>query len=262
MVTADAPLSGRVAAVTGGGKGIGWAIALRLAADGAAVLVADIDEPAATATAAQIIAGSGQAIALAADVSTIEGATAITATAVTSFGRLDILVNNAGVIVVKDPLELTVAEWDRIFAVNVRGSFLCAQAAARHMLARGGGGRIVNISSIAGLRSGPVTAAYGASKHAVIGLTQALAQAWGRAGITVNAVCPGTVETPLWAGMDAGFRAATGQSAREVLAERAARSAQGWLQTAEDVAAAVAFLCRDEARSINGDRIVVAGEPV
>ena len=198
MVTADAPLSGRVAAVTGGGKGIGRAIALRLAADGAAILVADVDEPAATATAAQIIAGSGRALALTADVSTIEGATAITATAVTSFGRLDILVNNAGVIVVKDPLAMSAEEWDRIFAVNVRGAFLCAQAAARHMLDRGGGGRIVNISSVAGLRSGPLTAAYGASKHALIGLTRALAQARGRAGITVNAVCPGTVETPLY----------------------------------------------------------------
>src|SRR5436190_11097373 len=163
---ADGKLSGKVAVVTGAARGIGRAIVERLAQDGASVVVSDIDEPGAQAVAAGISSAGGTAAAIRADVTEEDGPARLVAQTVEQFGKLDVMVANAGIIQVQPILDLTAADWDRTFAVNTRGVFLCFQAAARQIVAQGQGGRLLATASIAAKRGSPFQAHYQASKAA------------------------------------------------------------------------------------------------
>ena len=188
-------LDGRVAIVTGGGNGIGRAIAFGFAAESAAVVVADVDGERAEAVAAEI--GSDRALGLAVDVSDAAAVEGMAGTTVERFGSLDILVNNAGVSARGLVAEMTDEQWDRVIAVNLRGTFLSSRAAVRRMQPRGWG-RIVNTASGLGIRGSPGGAVYGVSKAAIINFTRALAQEVASHGITVNAIGPGGTDTAFW----------------------------------------------------------------
>jgi len=266
-------LSGKVALVTGAGgqRGIGRAVARRLAGDGAAVVVGDVraggdgEWGGLSAVVAQIEAAGGRALAAVGSVTEAQQVDGMVAAALERFGRIDILVNNAGAAAGPDRVpvvELPEAEWDRVQAVNVRGTFLCSRAVARHMVERGGGGRIVNISSLAGQHGIARYAAYCASKFAVIGLTQAMAQELGPEGITVNAVCPGLVDTERVSGMADGLKpegVTTEAYRQELIDGSAAMTALGRVAQPEDVARTVAHLASDEAAYLTGLSVSVSG---
>lgn len=188
-------LARQAAIVTGAGHGIGAAIATRLAADGAAVLVADLSRERAQAHANSIAATGGKALAHAVDVKDRQAVTAAVETAVTAFGRLDVLVNAAGIMDRAPALEMDDELWHRIIDTNLYGTFVFAQTAARAMIAAGNGGRIVNIASNSGIFGGRGRVAYGASKAGVINLTQSLAIELAEHNILVNAVAPGPTKT-------------------------------------------------------------------
>jgi meso-butanediol dehydrogenase/(S,S)-butanediol dehydrogenase/diacetyl reductase len=218
--------------VTGAARGIGAAIAARIASAGARVAVVDLDEAAAADTAARLD-GEGHA-GLRADVADPASVDALRAEALAALGSVDLLVNNAGVLSVAPVAELSWAEWNRVMTVNAGGTFLCAKAFAAHMTERGSGS-IVNIASIAGRRGDPTLAHYSASKFAVIGFTQALAQELAGGGVTVNAVCPGTVATPMMRELAGSW----GESVERVAARV---QAQGRPQQPEEIGDAVVFL--------------------
>jgi meso-butanediol dehydrogenase/(S,S)-butanediol dehydrogenase/diacetyl reductase len=185
------PLEAQGAVVTGAATGIGRAIASRLAQAGARVLIADIDEARLAKTADEI--GAAWVVV---DVRSRESVLELERAAVGILGRVDILVCNAGVCTAVPLLELTQTEWDRTFEVNIRGTFLCAQAFAPHMVKRGSG-CLITVSSVSGREGDPTLAHYAASKFAVIGFTQSFAKEFGPHGIRANAICPGTVDTEM-----------------------------------------------------------------
>ena len=191
----------KVATVTGGGRDIGRAIALRLAQEGAAVLVTDLDEAYAASVASEIQAAEGRAAALKVDVTRKEDAECMVRKAVEAFGRLDILVNNAGIGAVGLLLDTDEETWDALMRVNAKGVLLCSQAAARQMIAQGQGGRIIiNASGAGKIAPGKDTplGAYAASKHAAVGLTKQLGLELSTYQILVNCVCAGIVDTSMW----------------------------------------------------------------
>jgi 3-oxoacyl-[acyl-carrier protein] reductase len=237
-----------VAIVTGAGRGIGEAIATALAAEGASVVVADIDGTAARRVADEIIAGGGQAIAIQSDVAEPAQVNALVADTVAQFGRLDVLVNNAGIGSNKPVLETTLEEWELQLRVNLTGTFLCGQAAAKAML-KNQGGRIVNIASISGQRGGQGRAAYGASKAGVILLTKVMAVELAPLGIRVNAVSPGPVDTDQSRGTHT-------PSTRQAYYDRIPIRRYG---EREEIAAAVLFLAARESSFVNGHVLNVDG---
>ena len=188
--------SRRVAVVTGGGSGIGAAICARFATDGMAVVVADRDTANAQRVSEDIVTRGADAAAVAMDVANPESVEQAMAFAEERFGSLDVMVASAGIGIQKSMLETTLEEWTSIIAVNLTGVFLCGKAAAARMAPRGFG-RIINISSVAGMRGIPGRCAYGASKGGVNSLTQVMAVEFGPLGITVNAIAPGPINTPL-----------------------------------------------------------------
>ncbi len=244
--------------VTGAGRGIGRAIALRLAAEGAHILVAEVDRASGAEAAGAIEAQGGKARFVPTNVARPEESRAAVAAALGAFGRLDVLVNNAGVVRARPLLDVTEADWDRTFSVNARGLFFCLQAAGREMAARGGGS-IINLASIAGRWGRPLLADYAASKAAVISLTQSAALALAPRKVRVNAICPGVVDTPMWAQIDREWGESVGAKPGAVLAERVAAIPLGRIQTPEDVAGLVAFLASDDAAYITGQAINVCG---
>jgi 3-oxoacyl-[acyl-carrier protein] reductase len=240
-------LQGKVALVTGASRGIGRAIAQRLSRDGAAVVVNYAgSEQQAHAVVRDLEKAGGRALAVQADVSDVAAVERLFDATLGHFGRLDILVNNAGVILYKRLADVTEAEFDRLFAVNVKGTFFACQQAARRLA---DGGRIVNFSSSATALMLPTYAAYVATKGAVEQLTHVLAKELGPRGITVNVVSPGPTDTELF-----------GQDKTEQDKQRFAQmAALGRLGQPQDVADVVALLCSDDARWITGQNVRVNG---
>jgi 3-oxoacyl-[acyl-carrier protein] reductase len=241
-------LNGKVAIVTGAGRGIGRSIALRLAQEGAAVAVADVLRGNAAAVAGELTAAGGQALAVAADVTVPAQVERMIAETLRAYGRLDILVNNAGIGLTKLFLHTTLEEWERVLRTDLTGVFLCSQAAARVMVEQGGG-RIINIASLSGQRGGTGRAAYGAAKAGVTALTKVLAVELAPYRITVNEIAPGPVNTEMTA---VTHDAATRQAYYNLIPMR--RYAER-----EDIAAAAAFLASGDAVYINGHTLNVDG---
>jgi 3-oxoacyl-[acyl-carrier protein] reductase len=241
-------LAERVALVTGAARGIGRAVAQRLAAEGAAVALLDIRPGEAEDAARGILAAGGRALGLQLDVAEAGAVEAAVAQVVGSWGRVDILVNNAGIIARGGLLELNPEVWKRVLEVNVNGAFHCCRAVVPHMLARGWG-RILNITSVAG-KTGDVTAApvYGTSKGAVNALTKSLARQLAPRGITVNAIAPHAIETDMSAEWSAEKRS---EVLRGIPVGRLGRPGE--------VAAAAAFLVSEEAGYITGEVLDLNG---
>ena len=195
-------LENKVALITGGARGIGFAIARRYAAEGARVTIADLNEADAKRAAAET--GEG-AIGIEVDITRQESIDAMVAGAVEQAGRIDILVNNAGVFDLAPIMEITRESYQRVFAVNVEGLLFTLQAVAGQMIRQGQGGKIINFASQAGRRGEALVGVYCASKAAVISLTQSAGLDLVRHGINVNAIAPGVIETPMWDQVDALF---------------------------------------------------------
>jgi meso-butanediol dehydrogenase / (S,S)-butanediol dehydrogenase / diacetyl reductase len=253
-------IAGRSCIVTGAARGIGSGIAKRLAEEGARVCVADLDADGAARVATDIEAAGGSAIAMACDVAERESVRALVRRSAEEFGRLDVIFNNAGIARVDRFLDVEEAHWNAIMRVNALGVLLCMQEAARQMIAQGGGGRIVNTASIAGKQGYPLQAHYCASKFAVVALTQSGARALAEHGITVNAICPGVVETELWDQLDREF-IELGETEREgqAMEEFSAGILLGRVSSPADVAAVAVFLASDDAAYITGQSINVDG---
>jgi meso-butanediol dehydrogenase/(S,S)-butanediol dehydrogenase/diacetyl reductase len=286
----DQQLSGKVAIVTGAGRGIGKAVALRLAREGARVVAVDINGETADATARELQALGGPASAHAMDVGRPPEIERLVEYVVGVFGHIDVLVNAAGIARTQAFLEMTEEDWDRVVDTNLKGTVFFMQAVGRQMirqippelvaqgraaLLRGEGvspsnrgqdaratqsyGKIVNFSSISGRRGRSIQMAYAASKAAIISVTQSAALAFSRYNINVNAVCPGVIPTPMWDQIDRDRSRLMGARPGEALKAFADKVPLQRAGTPEDVAAAVAFLCSADADYITGQTLNVDG---
>jgi 2-hydroxycyclohexanecarboxyl-CoA dehydrogenase len=247
----EAPAT-KVAVVTGGGSGIGLAISERLAADGIAIAVLDLDGGAADRAAKAITGGGGTAIGLAVDVTDRPGLEAAVAEVVERLGAPTILVNNAGLQGFERFLKITAEQWDRVIEVNLTGTFNCCQVVLPHMLSAGWG-RIVNISSSSAQGGQPMMAHYVSSKAAVIGLTKSLALEFGPKGITVNTIPPGFIDTPML--RDSEAKGLLGGPVED----HEARTPVRRIGQPQDIAAATAFLVSNDASYVTGQVIGVNG---
>jgi 3-oxoacyl-[acyl-carrier protein] reductase len=241
-------LSGRVAIVTGSGRGIGRAIALKLAEDGATVVVNDIGsaEPV-EGVAAEIRAMKRQSLAVLADVSSAPEVSKLVETTISKYGRLDILVNNAGIVRDQLLVRMSEADWDRVIEVDLKGVFLCTAAVLKYMMKQRWG-RIISITSVVGIAGNPGQANYAAAKAGVIGFTRTVAKEVASRGITVNAIAPGFIDTEMTQRLDEKRR-------QEIIG----RIPAGCLGTPRDVAETVAFLTSEEASYITGQVLSVDG---
>ena len=243
--------NGKVALVTGGSSGIGRATALAFAREGAKVVVADIDVEGGNETVGMVKELSGEAIFVKADMSKAVEVQALIDRAVQSYGRLDYAHNNAGIEGAIAPThEYPEDSWDRIIDIDLKGVWLCMKYELPEMLQQGGGA-IVNTSSLAGLIGRPAKCGYNASKHGVIGLTKTAAIEYAKAGIRVNAVCPGTINTPM-----AQLAVDRDQDAEDQYIEQ---TPLGRIGTPEEVADAVVWLCSDAASFVTGHTVVLDG---
>jgi NAD(P)-dependent dehydrogenase (short-subunit alcohol dehydrogenase family) len=246
------PFHGRVVLVTGGATGIGRAAAVAFARAGARVAIADVDDAQLEHTARLVGAEGDRALTIHADVSDAAEVDRMVAQTVERFGRLDCAFNNAGISgALAAHAESTLENWERVIAVNLTGVWACMRAELRQMVAQGGGGAIVNTASVMGHVGSPLTPAYTASKHGVMGLTKSAAIAYAASGIRVNAVCPGYIDTPMIA------RAFEGRP--EVRQMVIAQHPVGRLGTPEEIAEAVLWLCSDAAAFVNGHGLAVDG---
>jgi NAD(P)-dependent dehydrogenase (short-subunit alcohol dehydrogenase family) len=264
----DLKIKDKIAVVTGGGNGIGRAIALRLAAEGARVVVADLNKEAAAKVIAEIKAQSGDGMAIAADATRPEDVDNMVRKTLTAYGVIDILVNNVGggtggtALIV----ETLTDNWDKTIEMTLKSTFLACRAVAKSMAERKQG-RIINIASIAGKSGEALLGAYCAAKFGVLGLTQTLAKELARHTITVNAVCPGYVYTPTWEGLAQSLKdnhsSLANKSLQEIFEARVKSvTPLGRPQSAEDIASLVAYLASEEAKNITGQAINVDGGAV
>ena len=239
-------LSNRVAIITGSGRGIGRAIALKLAEVGATIVVNDIGE-AAEDVAKEIRATNRQSLAILADVSSSTDVTRLIEETVAAYGKVDILVNNAGITRDQLVLRMSDEDWDKVLAVNLRSVFLCTRAALRHMIKQRWG-RIISIASITGVVGNKGQANYASAKAGIIGFTRTVAKEAGSRSITANAIAPGFIDTEMTQGL-----------AEEWKQELKSNIPLGCLGSPRDVAEAVAFLASEEARYITGHVLNVDG---
>jgi NAD(P)-dependent dehydrogenase (short-subunit alcohol dehydrogenase family) len=240
---------GRTVLITGAGSGIGRATAERFGTEGAAVVCADVNAKAAEETSAAIRNQGGEALGLGCDVSKAPSVAETFTKVIERYKRLDVLANVAGVGGFRRLTETTLEDWNRTIGVNLTGTFLMCQKAISHILETKGA--IINVASVAGLRSHPFSAAYCASKGGVVTMTKALAVEFGRKGVRINCVCPGGVETP----MIQNFQLPEGASPKVL--DRI--MPLGRMGQPHEVAATIAFLASDDALYINGSAIVVDG---
>jgi 3-oxoacyl-[acyl-carrier protein] reductase len=245
-------LAGRVAIITGAGspRGIGRASAVRLAQDGADVVVGDLDLAGAETVAGEVRALGRRSLAVRTDVTSEADVATLVQRALQKFGRIDILVNNAGITQPKRVADITVADWEKVLAVNLKGTFLCSKAVLPTMLQQGYG-RIVNLSSVSAKRGGGVFggAHYSAAKAGILGFAKALAREVAAQGITVNSVTPGLVATDIRGGLE--DLATQLELSKDIPAKRMAKP--------EEVAAAIAFLASEDAAYITGEEIDING---
>lgn len=251
-------LEGRGAVVTGGGRGIGRAVARSLAEEGAAVVVSARSRDEIEAVAAELEADGHRAHAITCDVADEGSVQTMAAAARERLGTVDVLVNNAGIALSNPVKRLPLEEWNRLMAVNATGTFLCSKAFLEGMIDRGWG-RVINVASVAGLRGSRYIAAYTASKHAQIGFTRSLAAEVADQGITVNAICPGYVDTPMTEYSVARIVEKTGVSEEEALGHILALSKQHRLIRPEEIAHVAVMLCGEGAEGINGQAIAIDG---
>ncbi|MFC2039653.1 3-oxoacyl-[acyl-carrier-protein] reductase [Chloroflexota bacterium] len=241
-------LNGKVAIITGSGRGIGLAIACKLASDGAGIILNDISQSADLESAVAEISALGVPCqAMVADVSRAEGAEALIKVATDTFGRIDILVNNAGITRDQLLMRMSEADWDTVIAVDLKSVYLCTKAAIRPMMKQRWG-RIISMASIVGVMGNVGQGNYAAAKAGIIGFTKSIAKEVASRGITVNAVAPGFIETAMTAGLPEEYKT-----------ELKKRIASGVLGQPEDVAAAAAFFASEGAKYITGQVIGVDG---
>jgi NAD(P)-dependent dehydrogenase (short-subunit alcohol dehydrogenase family) len=251
-------LMGRVAIVTGAVGTLGRGICKTLASEGMRLVVGDVTQDQCDCFADEIVASGGSAIGIEMNVVSVESTKKMAQKVIEAFGQIDVLVNNAGVIVVAPLVDHKEEDWDRVINVNLKGTFLCTQAVVPHMIQKKSG-RIINISSVAAKRPGPLQSAYAASKHGIIGLTQVWCQELGSYNITVNAVCPGFIESPMWKDhLSPALAPIFGVDPSE-LVETIAKAYMPLQrpQTSKDIGEAVAYLCK--ADNVSGQALVVDG---
>ncbi len=250
-------LAGRHVLITGGGTGIGAAIARALAAEGASLSLAGRRKAPLDAMVAEL----PRACAVVADVTKPDDCTAMVEGAHAAHGAIDIVIANAGAASSAPAAKIDFAHWQQAIDVNLNGSFLTVSSALADVT-RAPGGRIIFIASTAGLKGYPYVAAYVAAKHGVVGLMKALSIELAAKGVTVNAVCPGFTDTPLLDAAAKNISSKTGRSADQSRAELAKDNAHGRLITPQEVAQTVLWLCSPSSGSINGQAIAVTGGPI
>lgn len=251
-------LKDAVVLVTGAGRGLGRAVALAFAKRGSSVALADIDNESACAAAREVQALGVRACTITVDLSQAAESQRAVEHTIAQLGGLDVLINNAGTASVEPLLEITEAEWDRIFAVNVKGVLFCLQAAARYMKGNGGG-RIINVSSPASRMALPNYTAYAASKAAVDSITRAAAASLGPFGITVNTVAPGRMDTEMQRWTEQKFATLAGMKVEEFVRERTGSIPLRRRTCPEEVAEAIVWLAGPQAAYITGERLNISG---
>lgn len=252
-------LQGKVALVTGAGRGIGRGIALRLAREGADIALVDVGGDGIAAVADEVSEIGTKATTFVADVSDRDAVYAAVEHAATALGGFDVMVNNAGIALVGPIADVTPADVARVWSINVDGVLWGIQAAAAKFIELGRPGKIINASSIAGHDGFAMLGVYSASKFAVRGLTQAAAKEYASAGITVNAYCPGIVGTDMWVEIDKKFAELTGAAEGETFQKYAGGIALGRPETPEDVAGFVAYLAGPDADYMTGQAGLIDG---
>lgn len=248
----------RVVVVTGAGSGIGSAMAQSFARDGARVAALDISEQGLQSTVSAIEQAGGSAIGCVTDVTSRESVQRAAQTAVEAFGGVDVWLNCAGYSRIIPLLDCTEEIWNRTLNINLKGCYLCSQAAVEQMLKRGKGS-IINISSESGKRGGAQYAAYCASKFGIIGMTQSIAQEFARQGIRANCVCPGVVQTPMWDHQQADYARKRNIRTEDVMPYFCNKIPMGRLCSFEDLAGIIKFLASDDSAYMTGQALNATG---